>query len=846
MRHSILAIILWVVPVSSSAQVPVDARFVLETVASGAGAVCLEIDAAGVLYVCEKRGRLLRLVPNGSGGYAAPVVVLDIRGEVDAGVEGGLLGLALAPDFATSRQLYALFTTASDQRIERWTLDAARTAVQAGGRSVVLSGLPRATAEHKAGHIAFRPGDATHLYVSLGDDAAPALAQNLDAYNGKILRIRAASGQGETDNPHYDGNLGSVRSRVFARGMRNPFRFVFHPTEHALYVSENGDDTDRISRVRPGSNGSWSAAGDSADYLNPPDTNFRVMQTIPPRSSLVGLHVVSGGPFGDPGGGAGYTLWVANAFNEAGRGIRRFAVSGAALDTLTALDGGGSFVLPSGFSFGAEIELGPDGALYMTQAGVDEADGPGFATVSRLRFAGGDAPVASFTASPDPEAGGLVPFSLALADTSTDEDGTIASRMWTFGDGATSTAASPTHVYTHAGTYTLTLRVVDDDGLVGMRSVSVRVRVSATVRFMLTVRDGDTREGGPLSASTTLDLLDPSTMTPIDVPGGALVIPSNGMLDVTRTLVVPGDVLVGVLAAGSSGPFAERRFAVELDTSVAMNTFTRTLFLARTAITGRAVSTRGLGAVVDVGVRSAESPYAFAGGRDYLAGGPSREGALFRTDTDALGFYYVPIVQGDAGAFSLDFVGDTGVDIYHPRIEDVTITTGARVERDVVLGLVEGGESCRELTAPTTRRVDFTTEIVPIFARCVGCHGASATGNGDLDLATDPFAALVSAPSAQVPGAYLVVPGESDASYLMEKVRCSAPQVGATMPLVGMLTDEELGLLRDWIDQGARAEPRSGGCDVAPVGAGGPFFAILVALLTLASRSRARGAGRRR
>jgi glucose/arabinose dehydrogenase len=497
MRHSILAIILWVVPVSSSAQVPVDARFVLETVASGAGAVCLEIDAAGVLYVCEKRGRLLRLVPNGSGGYAAPVVVLDIRGEVDAGVEGGLLGLALAPDFATSRQLYALFTTASDQRIERWTLDAARTAVQAGGRSVVLSGLPRATAEHKAGHIAFRPGDATHLYVSLGDDAAPALAQNLDAYNGKILRIRAASGQGETDNPHYDGNLGSVRSRVFARGMRNPFRFVFHPTEHALYVSENGDDTDRISRVRPGSNGSWSTAGDSADYLNPPDTNFRVMQTIPPRSSLVGLHVVSGGPFGDPGGGAGYTLWVANAFNEAGRGIRRFAVSGAALDTLTALDGGGSFVLPSGFSFGAEIELGPDGALYMTQAGVDEADGPGFATVSRLRFAGGEAPVASFTASPDPEAGGLVPFSLALADTSTDEDGTIASRMWTFGDGATSTAASPTHVYTHAGTYTLTLRVVDDDGLVGMRSVSVRVRVSATVRFMLTVRDGDTREGGP-------------------------------------------------------------------------------------------------------------------------------------------------------------------------------------------------------------------------------------------------------------------------------------------------------------------------------------------------------------
>ena len=92
--------------------------------------------------------------------------------------------------------------------------------------------------------------------MSLGDDGTAADAQDLDLYAGKILRIRKHDGAGVSDNPYFNGDVGAVRSRVWALGLRNPFRFVPSPTErHVIFVSDNGDDTDRLSRVERGSNG---------------------------------------------------------------------------------------------------------------------------------------------------------------------------------------------------------------------------------------------------------------------------------------------------------------------------------------------------------------------------------------------------------------------------------------------------------------------------------------------------------------------------------------------------------------------------------------------------------------
>src|SRR4029077_10739494 len=66
-------------------------------------------------------------------------------------------------------------------------------------------------------------------------------------------------------------------------------------------------------------------------------------------------------------------------------------------------------------------------------------------------------PTASFTRS----CNGLT---CAFTSTSSDPDGTVASYAWTFGDGATSTAQNPSHSYGAGGTYTVTLRVTDNQG----------------------------------------------------------------------------------------------------------------------------------------------------------------------------------------------------------------------------------------------------------------------------------------------------------------------------------------------------------------------------------------------
>ena len=67
-------------------------------------------------------------------------------------------------------------------------------------------------------------------------------------------------------------------------------------------------------------------------------------------------------------------------------------------------------------------------------------------------------PVANFTSS-------CTGLTCSFTSTSTDPDGTIASYSWTFGDGTTSTAQNPSKSYSAAGTYTVTLRVTDDDGV---------------------------------------------------------------------------------------------------------------------------------------------------------------------------------------------------------------------------------------------------------------------------------------------------------------------------------------------------------------------------------------------
>lgn len=108
-------------------------------------------------------------------------------------------------------------------------------------------------------------------------------------------------------------------------------------------------------------------------------------------------------------------------------------------------------------------------------ATLNHVTSPGSGSSNRLLYMGfiGGAPsnvppVASFTSS----CSGLT---CSFTDTSSDSDGTVASRSWNFGDGSTSTATNPSHTYAAGGTYTVTLTVTDNGGATGSKSSTVTV-----------------------------------------------------------------------------------------------------------------------------------------------------------------------------------------------------------------------------------------------------------------------------------------------------------------------------------------------------------------------------------
>ncbi|MCO7225580.1 PKD domain-containing protein [Pleionea sp. CnH1-48] len=105
------------------------------------------------------------------------------------------------------------------------------------------------------------------------------------------------------------------------------------------------------------------------------------------------------------------------------------------------------------------------------------------------------APTASFNVNTS----GL---SASFTDTSSDVDGSIASRLWTFGDGTQSTDANPTHSYAQAGSYNVTLAVTDDDG--ATNSVTQSIEVSTDDNGPTELINGNTVTD--LSASTGEEL----------------------------------------------------------------------------------------------------------------------------------------------------------------------------------------------------------------------------------------------------------------------------------------------------------------------------------------------------
>ncbi|MET0642184.1 MAG: PQQ-dependent sugar dehydrogenase [Jiangellaceae bacterium] len=159
---------------------------------------------------------------------------------VQPGGEGGLLGLAVAPD--SPETVYAYFTAAEDNRVVRMPYLGGAL----GAAEVVVDGIPKA-GNHNGGRLAFGPDGK--LYVSTGDASRPERAQDLESLGGKILRLNP-DGSIPADNP-FDG------SPVFSYGHRNVQGLAFDDDGN-LWASEFGQNTwDELNLIQAGDNYGW-------------------------------------------------------------------------------------------------------------------------------------------------------------------------------------------------------------------------------------------------------------------------------------------------------------------------------------------------------------------------------------------------------------------------------------------------------------------------------------------------------------------------------------------------------------------------------------------------------------
>ena len=238
-------------------------------------------DDVGTMYVWERGGRVW-IVEN---DVKLPVPLLDIREEVGAWDDHGMLGFALHPNFRQNGYFYVMYVVdhhylskygtpnynpnaneynrATIGRITRYTARASDNfhSIDPASRQVLLgetadTGCPILSITHGVGSLVFGTdgtlmatcgdgaglsdggSDPTSYYVNglsegiikTKENVGAFRSQMVDSHSGKLLRIDPMTGDGVPSNPYYDPtDRRAPRSRVFALGLRNAFRMTLQP-----------------------------------------------------------------------------------------------------------------------------------------------------------------------------------------------------------------------------------------------------------------------------------------------------------------------------------------------------------------------------------------------------------------------------------------------------------------------------------------------------------------------------------------------------------------------------------------------------------------------------------------
>lgn len=331
-----------------------DPPFVIETVASGlATPWAMAFAPDGRIFVTERAGRIRviyrdTLLPE-------PWATLDVV----ADGETGLMGIAVAPDFATSRHVYVVgtFRTPDREFVNRVVRLTDRNG-KGVEPTIIIDSIPAAK-YHAGDAIAFGPD--RKLYVATGDAREPGTAQEEESLAGKILRYEA-DGRIPGDNPDRG-------SPVWASGLRNPQGIAWEPWTKQLFAVDHGPSGfpserlrrhhDEVNAIRAGGNYGWpevAGAEDDDRYVAP-------MLDWTPAIAPAGLAVYTGEDF---------PAWRGNLFVGALRGaqLRRVAVARGSEGSSgwRVLD---EQVMVHGLGRIRAVGMGRDGYLYFATSNHD-------------------------------------------------------------------------------------------------------------------------------------------------------------------------------------------------------------------------------------------------------------------------------------------------------------------------------------------------------------------------------------------------------------------------------------------------------------------------------------------
>lgn len=296
----------------------------------------------GKLLVTERFGRITRIDPTGKED---PVVITTLENVKELG-EGGLLGIALHPEFMKNKFVYLYFTYSSIgndtlNRVVRMELNGDTLE----NEQIILDRIPGAS-NHNGGRIAFGPDNM--LYIGTGDAQNPTQAQLTTTLAGKILRV-TDDGKSAPGNP-FD-------NAVFSYGHRNVQGLAWDSsgglwaTEHGRSGIESG--LDELNVIVRGSNYGWPAIeGDKTQQgMVIPAYNSGPTETWAPS-------------------GAAYVNNAIYFSGLRGRGLYKAEISnGRVTNFIKHLD--------NKYGRIREVIATPDGILYITTSNRDGRGAPG-------------------------------------------------------------------------------------------------------------------------------------------------------------------------------------------------------------------------------------------------------------------------------------------------------------------------------------------------------------------------------------------------------------------------------------------------------------------------------------